>query len=383
MPSGAPTVSFSDREQTRTRTVLRGLLELSPFALWAALLLYHHYVFGPTTYVYGTWEVSRMDWLFAFALICVAVFVVAPMIRNPRLTRRRLAKFTRNRVAAVCLAWVVLFVVVGLVGPVIWKTPRFHIHAILQPPVGFTVPRSFIANCVGPVSDGLCHGTWQYPFGTQQGGMSMASYIAYGARRSLEVGLTTATLVVLIGTTVGVTAAYAGGWTDELLMRYVDVQQSIPSLFVYLAVLALYTLDPFFLVAVFGLTSWGGIARIVRSEALKVREEEYVQAAKGHGAGTLYAIRKHVLPNVSSTVVTTASLQLPTFIVVEATIGFLNIGDTDIYSWGVLINRGLEAGVASAMWWVALEPVVVLALTVVAFNVVGDRLRDTLDPRDA
>ena len=342
-----------------------------------------HFVVGPTDALYGDWVPSRMDWLFGYSLLLLAQFGVSPLVANPRLTRERWQRFRTSKLAVAALAWTVLFVTVALVAPLLMDVPEPNIFHINQPPVFASIDNTLLSNCVGTVANGQCHGTWQYPLGTQQSGKGVLGYVVYGARESFEIGLTTATLVVLIGTTVGVTAAYAGGWTDELLMRYVDVQQSIPSLFVYLAVLALYTLDPFFLVAVFGLTSWGGIARIVRSEALKVREEEYVQAAKGHGAGTLYAIRKHVLPNVSSTVVTTASLQLPTFIVVEATIGFLNIGDTDIYSWGVLINRGLEAGVASAMWWVALEPVVVLALTVVAFNVVGDRLRDTLDPRDA
>jgi len=377
-PEAASAAALTDRR----RPTLRTTLELLPTLAFACVLAYHHFVVGPTDALYGDWVPSRMDWLFGYSLLLLAQFGVYPLVANPRLTRERWQRFRTSKLAVAALAWTVLFVTVALVAPLLMDVPEPNIFHINQPPVFASIDNTLLSNCVGTVANGQCHGTWQYPLGTQQSGKGVLGYVVYGARESFEIGLTTATLVVLIGTTVGVTAAYAGGWTDELLMRYVDVQQAIPAVFVYLAVLAVYSLNPIYLVVVFGLLSWGGIARIVRSEALKVREEEYIQATENAGAGPVYAIRKHVLPNVSSTVVTTASLQLPFFIVVEATMGYLGYSDVDVVSWGVLINEGLNAGTLETMWWVATVPAAAIALTVVSINVVGDQLRDALDPRD-
>lgn len=366
----------------RRHSALRTVLELLPVLALAGVFLYHHFVMGSGAELYGHWTPTRLDWLFALTLLLLGQFGVLPLLANPTLTRQRWERYRTSGFAVAALAWTVLFVLAALLAPIVLSPPSTNILHIFQPPVYTSIPASLVPNCVGTVAGGACHGTWQYPLGTQQSGMSVLTYVVYGARQSLEIGLTTATMVVVIGTLVGVTAAYGGGWTDELLMRYVDVQQAIPAVFVYLAVLAVYSLDPFLMVAVFGLLSWGGIARVVRSEALTVKEEDYVRATESAGAGPFYTIRKHVLPNVSSTVITTASIQLPFFIIVEATMGYLGYADVDIVSWGVVINRGLESGIPETMWWVATVPVAVLAITVVAINVVGDQLRDALDPRD-
>jgi peptide/nickel transport system permease protein len=225
----------------------------------------------------------------------------------------------------------------------------------------------------------MCQGTWQYPLGTTGQGKGIMESVVYGMRVSLEVGLVTPLIIVLIGTTVGTVAAYSGGLVDELLMRYVDIQLTFPTFFLYLLLLYLYGGTLFLLIVIFGITSWGSTARLVRSEALQRREEEYIQAAQSAGASEFWVIRKHLVPNVSNTVITNASLLIPSLILFEAAFSFLGLGDPTIPSWGQVIAAG-RSDIDTA-WWISTIPGVFLFTTVLALNFVGDALRDALDPR--
>jgi peptide/nickel transport system permease protein len=186
---------------------------------------------------------------------------------------------------------------------------------------------------------------------------------------------------VPIATVVGTTAAYFGGRVDSLLMRYVDLQQVIPAFFVYLVVQFLYGGSVFLLVLVFGLLNWGGVARLVRSDALEEVESGYVKAAESAGHGRLRIVRRHLLPNVSSTVLTAVTLQIPTLLIIEATVSYLDLGARTQLTWGLLIAGGFTENTFPSQWWIAASPVLALILTTVSFSVLGDALRDALDLR--
>jgi peptide/nickel transport system permease protein len=253
--------------------------------------------------------------------------------------------------------------------------------------VALTVEASTPIQCVGETttttvggtSESLCHGTWQHPLGTTSEGKDILVLLVLGMRVSMKVGLVTMMLVITLGSLVGTTAAYFGGYVDELLMRYVDLQATFPSFFLFLILSYLFTPSLVMLIVLFGILGWEGTARLVRSEALQRAEEEYVRAAENAGASDGWIIRRHILPNVSNTVITNATLLIPGFILLEAALAFLGLTDPSVSSWGKTISAG--RGDLSSAWWIATIPGVFLFFTILAFNFLGDALRDALDPR--
>jgi peptide/nickel transport system permease protein len=182
---------------------------------------------------------------------------------------------------------------------------------------------------------------------------------------------------------VGTLAGYLGGTVDDLLMRYVDIQQTVPAILVYLVGVYLLRRSLFLVVLVFGLLSWGGIARVVRSEVKQRKRESYVRAARAAGASRLGVVRDHVLPNVSNTVLTAVTIQVPTLLLAEASLGYLGLGERYSKSLGQLVRLGTTEFDFTQVPWVATEAALALALTAVAFNLFGDALRGALDPRDS
>jgi peptide/nickel transport system permease protein len=162
-------------------------------------------------------------------------------------------------------------------------------------------------------------------------------------------------------------------------MRYVDLQQTFPVFILLVLLTYLYGASLLLIILLYGVFGWEGTARLVRSEALQRREEAYIRAAESAGASRLWLIRRHLIPNVSSTVITAATLSIPVFILGEASLSFLGFGDPETFSWGRTINAG-RSDLDSA-WWISTIPGFVLFLTILAFNFVGDALRDATDPR--
>lgn len=162
-------------------------------------------------------------------------------------------------------------------------------------------------------------------------------------------------------------------------MRYVDVQLVLPAVFLVIVVQSLFGRSLLHIVLVFGFLNWGGTARVVRADALQRVEEGYVKAAESAGASSVWVLYRHVVPNVSDTLVTAITLQMPTLIIVEATISFLGYGSPLERSWGATINGGLHG--FPTTWWTTLFPAIVLFFTAVSFHVLGDALRDILDPQ--
>ncbi|HEX6141171.1 MAG TPA: ABC transporter permease [Geminicoccaceae bacterium] len=212
-----------------------------------------------------------------------------------------------------------------------------------------------------------------HPFGTDDLGRDLLSAIIAGARTSLTAGLAVAALSALIGTAVGVTAGFVGGWTDDLLMRLTEVVQVVPRFFVAILVAGLFGGSLTNLILVLGLMSWPGLARIVRAEALSLRAREFVQAAVALGGGPLWVIRRHVLPNAVRPILATLSLIVAGAILTEAGLSYLGLSDPNVVSWGRLIENA-QAFLYRA-WWLSVFPGLAIVLAIVAVTQVIDGLR--------
>jgi len=333
----------------------------------------------PTVTVPVEWNVTQLDWLFVTTLLALLFYVAVPLYGNRRLTAYYWREFKKNRLAVLSLAYLLVVFAIGVVGPLLLEKPTLALDQAHQPPAYLSVDSAVPANCLGEVGDGRCRGTMAHPLGTTGDGKDILVLVIYGMQVSMKVGLISTLLVVTIGTTVGTVAAYGSGLVDELLMRYVDIQLVFPAFFLYLLLTYLFGGSLFMFIVIFGLTGWGSIARLVRSEALQRAEEEYITAARSAGAGTLYVIRRHLVPNVSNSVITAATLLIPGFILFEASLSFLSLGDPTVPSWGQVIATGRSD--LSTAWWISTFPGVFLFTTILAFNFMGDALRDALDPR--
>lgn len=215
--------------------------------------------------------------------------------------------------------------------------------------------------------------------GTDATGRDVLSVILYGARISLTVGIASVIGAGIIGTAVGIVAGYFEGIVDEVLMRLVDVQLAFP--FILLAIIIMFVLGQGFgnVIAVLIVTTWPMYARIARAEALRLRHAEYVLAARTMGAGSLRIILRHLIPNAATPLIVVASAAVPQMIVLEAALSFLGVGmPPNVPSWGGLLAAGREY--LSQAWWVATFPGLAIMVTVLSINILGDWLRDRLDP---
>lgn len=353
--------------------------------LAALVAVYVHHVLTDQVYLAFRWNVGPADWLALSALVVVLAYGVVPAARNRRETRRVLRRLRRRRLTALALAVVVGVLLVAVVGAVLVRQPELTLDRF-QPPVGTSVPYHITqSDCAGPVADGFdsdrpCFGTWEYPLGTDRWGYELTDLLLVGARMVVYATVVTLGLIVPLATTVGLVAGYYGGTVDELLMAYVDVQLAIPAVVVYLVGFMLVGNSLFLLLVAFGLLSWGGIARIVRSETLQRREEGYVLAARSVGASRPYVLRRHLLPNVANSVVPAAFHLIAVLVLTEAALAFVGF-HAMFQSWGMTIAEGVFTGPVREVWWASTFPAVALAVTVVALKVAGDGLRDVLDPR--
>jgi len=223
-------------------------------------------------------------------------------------------------------------------------------------------------------------GLREHPLGTDHLGRDILSRILYGGRISLGVGLSAVSLSCLIGVTLGLLAGFHGGRTDAFIMRVVDVFLAIP--YILLAMGVVFALGPSLLnvILVMAVTRWVQFARIVRADVLSIREREFVSGARARGSRSLRLLLRHVLPNALTPIIVVATLELAFMIIYESALSFLGLGvQPPTPTWGWMLSDGRNY-VATA-WWLATFPGLAIMLTVLAVNLLGDWLRDTLDPR--
>ncbi|SKA77700.1 ABC transporter permease [Desulfobaculum bizertense] len=216
--------------------------------------------------------------------------------------------------------------------------------------------------------------------GTDALGRDILSRMLYGGRVSLWVGFVAVGLSVSIGLVLGLVAGYFGGLTDEVIMRGVDVMLCFPSFFLILAVIAFLEPSLVNIMIVIGLTSWMGVARLVRAEALALRKRDYVLAARAAGAGPVRIIFTHILPNTLAPVLVSATLGVAGAILTESSLSFLGLGvQPPMPSWGNILMEGKD--VLRFAPWISFYPGFAILLTVLGYNLAGEALRDLLDPR--
>lgn len=222
--------------------------------------------------------------------------------------------------------------------------------------------------------------TRSFLLGTDQYGRDILSRVIYGSRISLSIGFLVVLISVTLGTIVGVSSGYFGGIVDNTLMRIVDVLIAFPALFLILIIIATFGNSIFLIVITLSFTGWMGVARIVRSQVLSLKEQEFILAAKSLGLSNLRIILRHLVPNTLTPVIVAATLRIGSIILTEAGLSFLGLGvQPPIPSWGNIINEGRDSLLNH--WWISTFPGVAILITVVCFNLIGDGVRDALDPR--
>lgn len=222
-------------------------------------------------------------------------------------------------------------------------------------------------------------GTSEHVLGTDELGRDILSRVIWGARISMLIGLMSVILSGVLGTTVGLASGYFGGRIDNVIMRLVDVQLSIPFLVLALLMVAVIGQGIGNVILILGISGWILYARLVRAEVLVLREREYVEAARANGFNPLWIMFRHVLPNASATVIVAASFTLAHMIVVEASLSFFGLGvPVTAITWGRMLAEGREY--IQTAWWLSVMPGVAITLTVVAANLLGDWFRDRFDP---
>jgi len=292
----------------------------------------------------------------------------APVETAARVRLRRAleltAKVFSNPTTVIGFIVIVLMVGMALLAPVI-TTPNV--------PDPYQMPRDWGAVRKPPLTEGHFLGT------TNNGGDVLYGVI-WGARTSLYLSLLVVSITVVIGTVIGSIAGFLGGRFDEVLMRIVDVFLSIPELIFALAIAAV--LGPSFtnIILALAVVFWVKYARIMRAQIMRVKQNDYVDAARVVGDSKLNIYLKDILPNSITPVMVQATMDMGHVVLVGATLAFIGLSEAGIAEWGVLVSEG-QAGISAGRWWASTFPGLMVFLWALAFNLVGDGLRDALDPR--
>ncbi len=268
-----------------------------------------------------------------------------------------LRRFARHPGAVVGSAALLLVLMVALLAPVIFPGSPWDMAGAPFSPPG---------------EDGML-------LGSDSLGRDVAAGIAYGARVSLLVGAISTAVSILIGVALGALAGYLGGVVDDVVMRFTEFFQTIPSFVLAILLVAIFTPSITSIVVAIAIVSWPPVARVVRAEFLSLRGREFVQAAEVLGKRPLAIALTDILPNALSPIIVLASLNTAGAILLESSLSFLGLGDPNLMSWGFLIGSGRS--VIRIAWWMSVFPGIAIFVTVLALNLIGEGLSDALNPR--
>lgn len=266
--------------------------------------------------------------------------------------------FKKNPLSLTALAVIILLGIVALFAPYIapYSPTEIDVDNVLAPP------------------------SIKHPFGTDELGRDVFSRMIYGARVSLSVGFVAVGIAIFTGTILGALAGYYGGKIDSLLMRFVDIMLTFPTIFLILAVVIIVEQSIWTIMVIIGLTGWMDVARLVRAEFLSLKEREFVQAAKALGVDNMRIIFRHILPNALAPVFVAAVFGIAGAILTESALSFLGFGiKPPEPSWGNILTSGKDN--IEVAWWLSLFPGLAIFITTLSYNLVGETLRDSLDPR--
>ncbi|HWI63519.1 MAG TPA: ABC transporter permease [Symbiobacteriaceae bacterium] len=268
-------------------------------------------------------------------------------------------QFKRNRLAVAGLIVLILLYLVAIFAPLLAKEPLDFLD----------VPRR------------LQSPTWAHPFGTDNMGRDILARVIWGSRISLSVGFVAMGISVVVGTLVGAVAGYYGGrWIDIILMRITETISVIPVFFLLITVVSVIRPSIYNIMLIIGLTSWPGLAQVVRSQFLSLRQRDYTEASRAMGATDRRLIFRHILPNAAASIIVSATLRIGGAIITESSLSFLGLGtQPPNVSWGQMLSTG-RTFLRQAPW-ASIWPGVMIFVVVMAFNFVGDGLRDALDPK--
>lgn len=343
------------------------------------------------TQIPGVGGLEPVDWLLALSLL-VGVTLLASLAHRPARARIYARRIRERPAAMASSAAVGAFLLVGLFGPLFVSEPtEIVFDRAYLPPVGATVDTQYlIGPCLGEVTNGRCHGTLQYPLGTDRAGQDLLAFVLLGTRTALEIALVTALVMVPVGVGVGLVSGVVGGRVDAVLMRFAEILGTLPAVIVYILFWQ-WNVEYRLLVLIlaFALVNWGGLARAVRNETLDLRERSFVRAARAAGASRLHVARRHLLPNLSRPILSTLALQIPLLVAVETGLSFVflevggekaTLGDPTVVSWGQVLYRGIRVDGLVPAWWIAAMPTVALVLTTFSLAVFWRSLSDVFDP---
>jgi peptide/nickel transport system permease protein len=267
-------------------------------------------------------------------------------------------RFSKNRLAVFSAIIVLLLIAVASLASVIspYDPTAIDVHNVLSPP-------------------GRTH-----LLGTDELGRDLLSRMIYGSRVSLKVGFVAVGIAIMIGIVIGSLAGFYGGMIDAILMRFVDIMLAFPTFFLILAVIAILEPNIFTIMAVIGVTGWMDVARLVRAEFLSLKERDFVESARALGVSNKRLIFRHILPNALSPVFVAATFGVAGAILTESGLSFLGLGvQPPDPSWGNILTSGKDN--IEVAWWLSLYPGLAILVTVLSYNLIGEGLRDALDPR--